>query len=190
MSVKMTSQLVLSHVDVSTQNFTNPHVNFTYHLWLISFSNVHSNDISPIYHKTMLGCTAKMCWSFKSNSHEWNTCHSLIWRFGTQFSIRQNQCQKAKYIWKLSSKTSKKTCVPLPTSFLLNIQSRLKQEVHMLQIQNWVTRYSSPYWCPVPNIRKLASVVPEKNVTEIFCDANADARPRKTTEVIPICRLR
>ena len=34
-------------------------------------------------------------------------------------------------------------------------------------------------------------MVPEKNVTEIFCDADADdARRRKTTEVIPICRLR
>ena len=29
-----------------------------------------------------------------------------------------------------------------------------------------------------------------KNVTESFCDADADARRRKTTEVIPICRLR
>ena len=61
----------------------------------------------------------------------------------------------------------------------------------MPQIQNCVTRYSSPYWCSVPNIRKLASVVPEKNVTEIFCDADADddARRHKMTEVIPICRL-
>ena len=55
-----------------------------------------------------------------------------------------------------------------------NIQSPVKQEVDMPHIQNWVTRYSSPYWCSVPNIRKLASVVSEKNVTEIFCDADAD----------------
>ena len=48
---------------------------------------------------------------------------------------------------------------------------------HMPQIQNCITRYSSPYWCSVPNIRKLACVVPEKNVTEIFCDA--DARRQK-----------
>ena len=67
----------------------------------------------------------------------------------------------------------------LPTSFLLNIQSRVKQEVDKPQIQNCVTRYSSPYWCSVPNIRKLACVVPEKNVTEIFCDADADARRQK-----------
>ena len=37
--------------------------------------------------------------------------------------------------------------------------------------------HSSPYWCSVPNIRKLACVVPEKNETEIFCDA--DARRQK-----------
>ena len=114
---------------------------------------------------------------------------------------------------------------------------------HMPQIQNCITRYSSPYWCSVPNIRKLACVVPEKNVTEIilwiclcpqylksrktgsgqaaeskmrytiqfsilmFCAKYQEAglcgswekcdrnflwrrRRRKTTEVIPICRLR
>ena len=42
----------------------------------------------------------------------------------------------------------------------------------MPQIQNCVTRYSSPYWCSVPNIRKLACVVPKKNVTEIILWAN------------------
>ena len=52
--------------------------------------------------------------------------------------------------------------------YVQNILSCVKQEVDMRQIQNCVTRYSSPYWCSVPNIRKLASVVPEKNVTEIF----------------------
>ena len=57
---------------------------------------------------------------------------------------------------------------PLPTSFLLNIQSRVKQEVDMPQIQNCVTRYSSLYWCSVPNIRKLACVVLEKNVTNFL----------------------
>ena len=41
-----------------------------------------------------------------------------------------------------------------------------KQKVDMPQIQNCVTRYISI--CSVPNIRKLACVVPEKNVTEIF----------------------
>ena len=35
-----------------------------------------------------------------------------------------------------------------------------------------VTRYSSPYWCSVPNIKKLASVFPEKNVTKIILWAN------------------
>ena len=64
-------------------------------------------------------------------------------------------------------------------AYVHNIQSRLKQEVDMPQIQNWVTRYSSPSWCSVPNIRKLACVVPEKNVTEIFCDADDDARWQK-----------
>ena len=67
----------------------------------------------------------------------------------------------------------------LPTSFLLNIQSSVKQEVDMLQIQNWVTQYSSPYLCSVPNIRKLACVVPEKNVTEFFCDADDDDARRQ-----------
>ena len=69
----------------------------------------------------------------------------------------------------------------LPTSFLLNIESRVKQEVDMPQIQNCVTQYSSPYWCSVPNIRKLASVVPEKNVTEIILWR----RRRKKTESDP-----
>ena len=57
-------------------------------------------------------------------------------------------------------------------AYVHNIQSHVKQEVDMPKIQKWVTRYSSPYCCSVPNIRKLASVVPEKNVTEIFCDAD------------------
>ena len=59
-------------------------------------------------------------------------------------------------------------------AYVHNIQSHVQQEVDMPQIQKCVTRYSSPYWCSVPNIRKLACVVPEKNVTEIFCDADAD----------------
>ena len=57
-------------------------------------------------------------------------------------------------------------------AYVHNIQSRIKQEVDMPQIQKCVTRYSSPYWCSVQNIRKLASVVPEKNVTEIILWAN------------------
>ena len=73
---------------------------------------------------------------------------------------------------KLSSKSSREDMCRLPTSFLLNIQSRVKQEVDMPQIQKCVTQYSSQYWCSVPNIRKLASVVPEKNVTEIILCAN------------------
>ena len=50
-------------------------------------------------------------------------------------------------------------------SYLRLRQSRVKQEVDMPQIQTCVTRYSSPYWCSVPNIGKLAYVIPEKNVT-------------------------
>ena len=53
-------------------------------------------------------------------------------------------------------------------SYLRLRQSCVKQEVDMLQIQKCVTQYRSPHWCSVPNIRKLASVVPEKNVTEII----------------------
>ena len=78
-----------------------------------------------------------------------------------------------------NSKSSREDMCRLPTSFLLNIQSRVNQEVDMPQIQNCVTRYSSPYWCSVPNIRKLACVVPEKNVTEMFCDADADDARRQ-----------
>ena len=55
-------------------------------------------------------------------------------------------------------------------AYVHNIQSRVKQEQDKPQIQNCVTRYSSRYWCSVPYIRKLACVVPEKNVTEIFCE--------------------
>ena len=75
--------------------------------------------------------------------------------------------------------------------YVKNIQSCVKQEVDMRQIGNCVTRYSCPYWCSVPNIRKLAYVVSEKNVTENFVmlTTQDDAR-RKTTKVIPICRLR
>ena len=46
-------------------------------------------------------------------------------------------------------------------AYIHNIQSPVKQEVDMPQIHKCVTRYSSPYGCSVPNIRKLASVVPE-----------------------------
>ena len=63
-------------------------------------------------------------------------------------------------------------------AYVHNIQSRVKQEVDMPQIQKCVTRYSSPYWSSVPNIRKLACVVQEKNVTEFFCDAD-NARRQK-----------
>ena len=62
------------------------------------------------------------------------------------------------------SRSSREDMCRLPT-FLLNIQSRVKQDLDMPQIQNRVTRYGSPYLCSVPNIRKLASVVPEKNLT-------------------------
>ena len=132
-------------------------------------------------------------------------------------------------------------------AYVYNIQSRVKKDVDMPQIQKCATRYSSPYWCSVQNISKLASGVPEKNVTEIIlwaiclcpqysksrktgsghavdsklrytiqfsilmlcakyketglcgswekCDRNflwrrRWRRRRKTTEVIPICRLR
>ena len=53
----------------------------------------------------------------------------------------------------------------------------------MRQIRNCLTQYSSPYWCSVPNIKKLACVVPEKNVTEIIL------WHRRRRIVIPICRL-
>ena len=64
-------------------------------------------------------------------------------------------------------------------AYVHNIQSPVKQEVDMPQIQKCVTRYSCPYRCSMPNIRKLASVVPEKNLTGIFCDAGDDARREK-----------
>jgi len=49
-----------------------------------------------------------------------------------------------------------------------NIVSSFNQEVDMRQIRNCHTRYSSPYWCFVPNIKKLACVVPQKDVTTMF----------------------
>ena len=52
------------------------------------------------------------------------------------------------------------------------ILSSVKQEVDMRQIQNCVTQYNSPYWCSVPNISKLACVIPEKNETEIILVTN------------------
>ena len=65
-------------------------------------------------------------------------------------------------------------------AYVHNIQSRVKQEVDMQQIQKCVTQYSSPYLSSVQNIRKLVCVVPEKSVTELFCDADAnDARRQK-----------
>ena len=51
-------------------------------------------------------------------------------------------------------------------AYVHNIQSGVKHKVDMPQIQKCVTRYISLYRCSVPNIRKLACVVPEKNVTE------------------------
>ena len=80
-----------------------------------------------------------------------------------------------------------KTCVAC-------VLSSVKQEVDMRQIRNCITRYSYPYWWSVPNIGKLACMVPEKNVTEIFLWRR---RRRQTTTtpddarrriVIPICR--
>ena len=62
-------------------------------------------------------------------------------------------------------------------AYVHNIQSRVKQKVDMPQFQNCVTWYSSPYWCSVPNIRKLACVVPEKK-----CDRNFLWRRHKTTQ--------
>ena len=59
------------------------------------------------------------------------------------------------------------------------ISRHVKQDFDMPQIQNCVTRYSSPYWCSVPNIRKLACVVPVKKVTDIFCDADDDDDARR-----------
>ena len=47
--------------------------------------------------------------------------------------------------FKLSSKSSREDMCRLPNSFLLNILSRVKQEVDMPQIQKCVTQYSSPY---------------------------------------------
>ena len=86
-------------------------------------------------------------------------------------------------IRKLASVVPEKKCdrnyLVSKFAYVHNIQSCVKQEVDMPHIQNCVTRYSSPYWCSVPNIRKLACVVPEKNVPEIFCDADDDVKRQK-----------
>ena len=49
-----------------------------------------------------------------------------------------------------------------------SIPSSGKWELDMWQTWNCLTPYSSPFWCSVPNSRKLAYVVFEKNVTEII----------------------
>ena len=54
---------------------------------------------------------------------------------------------KKRVLKKLISKSSREDMCRLPTSFLLNIQSRVKQEVDMLQIQNWVTGFSILILC-------------------------------------------
>ena len=109
----------------------------------------------------------------------WDYMASLKWWF------HQQQSDWSEISEWHSSKSSREDMCCLPTSFLLNIQSRIKQELDMPQIQKCVTQYNSPYWCSVPNIRKLACVVPEKNVTEIFLWHRRRRRP-----VIPICGLR
>ena len=75
-------------------------------------------------------------------------------------------------------------------SYLRLRQSRVKQEVDMPQIQKCVTRYSSPSWCSVPTIRKLACLVPKKNVTEIFCvaDDNDNARRQKWSLYVALAK--
>ena len=99
-------------------------------------------------------------------------------RYTIQFSILMlcAKYQEACLCGSLEKMWQKLSC---EFAYVHNIQSRIKQEVDKPQIQNCVTRYSSPNWCSVPNIRKLACVVPEKNVTEIFCDADDDARRQK-----------
>ena len=47
-------------------------------------------------------------------------------------------------------------------AYVHNIQSRIKKKVEMPQIQKCDTRYSSPYWCSVPNISKPALWFPRK----------------------------
>ena len=73
------------------------------------------------------------------------------------------------YLTQLSSKSSREDMCLLSTSFLLNIQSGVKQKVDMPR------RFKTAFHNTVlhtdvlcQNIRKLASVVPEKNVTEII----------------------
>ena len=62
--------------------------------------------------------------------------------FGTWFILLQVFPSSRVSLWKLSSKSSREDMCRLHTSFLLNIQSRVKQKVDMTQIQNCVTRYS------------------------------------------------
>ena len=50
----------------------------------------------------------------------------------------------------------------LYNAYIRIILSFGKQEVDKPQIRNWFTQYISPYWCSVPNIKKLACMVPEK----------------------------
>ena len=61
-------------------------------------------------------------------------------------------------------------------SYLRLRQSCVKQEVDMLQIQKCVTQYSSPYWCSVPNIRKMW----QKLSCEKICLCPQHSKSRKT----------
>ena len=95
-------------------------------------------------------------------------------RYTIQFSILMLCAKYHEAGLSCSREKCDRNYLVIKFAYVHNIQSCVKQEVDMPQIQKCVTRYSSPYWCSVPNITKLASVVPEKNVTEIFCDADID----------------
>ena len=69
-------------------------------------------------------------------------------------------------------------------AYVHDIQSRVKQEVDMPQIQKCVTQYSSPYWCAVSNIKKAGLCGSREK-----CDRNflwhRRRRQRKTTDSDP-----
>ena len=93
-------------------------------------------------------------------------------KFGQNWSSGSwEEDENVKSLQKLSNKSSGKTCIACQLFSFKYSKSRQTGSGHAAD-SKCITRYNSPYWCSVANIRKLASVVPEKNVTEIILWAN------------------
>ena len=87
--------------------------------------------------------------SFKySKSHKTGSGHAADskLRYTIQFSILM-LCAKYQEAGLCGSREKIDRNYLVSIAYVHNIQSRIKQEVDMSQIQKCVTRYCSPYWC-------------------------------------------